>query len=102
MRARRRELETDLMRGAANATFEGLLVCEGATIVTVNDNFAAHVDIGLTFFDQPNRFIEGTLVRVDGSKIPVELIQRSIDFGGTPHRAVAVRDLRARKEAEKH
>jgi diguanylate cyclase len=37
MRARRRERETDL---AANATFEGLLVCEGATIVTVNENFA--------------------------------------------------------------
>jgi diguanylate cyclase len=118
--ARRREGETELMRGATNATFEGLLVCDGATIVTVNDNFAAligcsddsvvgakleqyfaDVDIGLTFFDQPNRFIEGTLVHCDGSKIPVELIQRSIDFGGKPHRAVAVRDLRARKEAEK-
>jgi diguanylate cyclase len=35
MRARRRKLETELMRGAANATFEGLLVCEGATIVTI-------------------------------------------------------------------
>ena len=121
MRARRRELETDLMRGAANATFEGLLVCEGATIVTVNDNFAAltgcsadslvgakleqyfaDADISLTFFDHPNQPIEGTLVHFDGSKIPVELIQRSIDFGGKPHRAVAVRDLRARKEAEKH
>jgi diguanylate cyclase len=121
MRARRRELETELMRGAANATFEGLLVCDGATIVTVNDNFAAligcptdsvigteleqyfiDVDFGLTFFDQPNRFIEGTLLHCDGSKIPVELIQRSIDLGGKPHHAVAVRDLRARKEAEKN
>jgi diguanylate cyclase (GGDEF)-like protein/PAS domain S-box-containing protein len=120
MRARRRELETGLMRDATNATFEGLLVCEGATIVTVNDNFAAligcsvdsmvgakleqyfaDVDI-LTFFDHPNQSIEGALVHFDGSKIPVELIQRSIDFGGKPHRAVAVRDLRARKEAEKH
>jgi diguanylate cyclase len=120
MRARRRELETDLMRGAANATFEGLLVCEGATIVTVNDNIAAlmgcsadsvvgakleqyfaDVDI-LTFFDHPNQSIEGSLVHFDGSKIPVELIQRSIDLGGKPHRAVAVRDLRARKDAEKY
>jgi diguanylate cyclase (GGDEF)-like protein/PAS domain S-box-containing protein len=120
MRARRRELETGLMRGATNATFEGLLVCEGTTIVTVNDNIAAlmgcsadsvvgakleqyfaDVDI-LTFFNHPNQSIEGTLVHFDGSKIPVELIQRSIDFGGKPHRAVAVRDLRARKEAEKH
>src|SRR3984893_5530949 len=121
MRARRRKRETGLMRGAANATFEGLLVCEGATIVTVNDNFAsligcsadgvigakleqyfADADISRTFFDHPNQSIEGTLVHFDGSKIPVELIQRSIDFGGKPHRAVAVRDLRARKEAEKH
>jgi diguanylate cyclase (GGDEF)-like protein/PAS domain S-box-containing protein len=121
MRARRRKRETGLMRGAANATFEGLLVCEGATIVTVNDNFAsligcsadsvvgatleqyfADVDILRTFFDHPNQSIEDTLIHVDGSKIPVELIQRSIDFGGKPHRAVAVRDLRARKEAEKH
>ncbi|MGH6839769.1 MAG: putative bifunctional diguanylate cyclase/phosphodiesterase, partial [Methylocella sp.] len=120
MRACRRELETELMRGAANATFEGLLVCDGATIVSVNDNFAALIgcaadsvvganleqyfadaDVLLTFFDQPNQFIEGTLVRGDGSKIPVELVQRSIDFGGKPHRAVAVRDLRSRKEAEK-
>jgi len=121
MRARRRERETELMRGTANATFEGLLVCDGATIVTVNDNFAALIgcstdsvvgaslekyfadaDISRTFFGHPNQSIEGTLVHFDGSKIPVELVQRSIDFGGKPHRAVAVRDLRARKEAEKH
>src|ERR1700736_783519 len=120
MRARRRELETGLMRGAANSIFEGLLVCEGATIVTVNDNFAALIGCSadsvvgtkleqffadadiLTFFDHPNQSIEGNLVHFDGSKIPVELIQRSIDFGGKPHRAIAVRDLRARKDAEKH
>src|SRR5580704_12398392 len=97
------------------------LVCEGDTIVTVNDNFAALIgcsadsvvgakleqyfsgtDISRTFFDHPIQSIEGTLVHFDGSKIPVELIQRSIDFGVKPHRVVAVRDLRARKEAEKH
>ncbi|MGQ0445348.1 MAG: EAL domain-containing protein [Beijerinckiaceae bacterium] len=120
MRARRRQRETDLMRATANATFEGLLVCEGANIVTANDNFAALIgcsmdsvvgaNLGqyfagadiLTFCDHPNQSFEGTLVRFDGSRIPVELVQRSIVFGGTPHRAVAVRDLRARKEAEKH
>src|ERR1700730_6444030 len=120
MRTRRRELETDLMRGAANATFEGLLICESTTIVTVNDNFAALIgcsadrlvgtkleqyfadkDVLVTFFDHPNQSVEGNLLHFDGSKIPVELIQRPIDFGGKPHRAIAVRDLRARKEAEK-
>ena len=41
MRDRRRaELEFDRMRGLANAAVEGLLVCEGDTIVTVNNSFA--------------------------------------------------------------
>jgi diguanylate cyclase len=121
MRARRRELETYLMRCAANATFEGLLVCDGSTVVTVNNNFVSLIgrstdilvgtrleqyfadrDVFVTFFDHPNQPVEAHLVRLDGSKIPVELIQRPIDFGGKPHRAIAVRDLRARKEAEKH
>jgi diguanylate cyclase len=65
------------------------------------EQYFAGADI-LTFFDHPDRSIEGTLVHFDGSKIPAELIQRSIDFGGKPHRAVAVRDIRARTEAEKH
>ena len=44
MRDRRRgELETDRMRGLANAAVEGLLVCDGEKIVTVNDSFAALV-----------------------------------------------------------
>ena len=37
---RRQELEADRMRGLANAAVEGLLVCDGETIVTVNDKFA--------------------------------------------------------------
>ena len=118
---RERQLECHRMRGIANATFEGLLVCDGNTIVTVNNNFISLIgcsadtligtkleqyfagnDIFLTFFEHPNEFVEGTLVHSGGSKIPVELIQRPIDFGGKPYRAVAVRDLRARKEAEQH
>ena len=35
-------------------------------------------------------------------EMPVELIMRPIDFAGKPHRAIAVRDLRARKSAEQH
>ena len=117
MRARRRELETELMRGAANATFEGLLVCDGATIVTVNDNFAAltgctadsavgarleqyfaDVDIGLRFSRSTEPVHRGqlsSLRRLENT--PVELVERSIDFDGNPHRAIAVGDLRARR-----
>ena len=116
---RRRELERT--RGLADAAFEGLLVCEGSTIVTVNSNFASLVgchpdtlvgtelktyfadeDTTQTFFGHPNQPVDATLLHFDGSKIPVELIQRPIDFSGTPHCVIAVRDLRARKEAENH
>ncbi len=38
---RRSDLEADRMRGLANAAVEGLLVCDGDTIVTVNTSFAA-------------------------------------------------------------
>ena len=122
MRDRRRgELEADRMRGLANAAVEGLLVCEGETVVTVNNSFAhligAPADgmVGETlekFFpeeatrlkltERPNQPIEGQLQRADGSMTPVELIVRPVDFAGRVHRAIAVRDLQARKEAEQH
>jgi diguanylate cyclase (GGDEF)-like protein/PAS domain S-box-containing protein len=122
MRDRRRgELEVDRMRGLANAAVEGLLVCEGNSIVTVNNSFAALVgwpaesmslatleqcfpDEGtrLKLFERPNHPVEGDLLHADGSRTPVELILRAVDYGGMPHHAIAVRDLRARKQAEQH
>jgi diguanylate cyclase (GGDEF)-like protein/PAS domain S-box-containing protein len=122
MRDRRRaELEFDRMRGLANAAVEGLLVCEGDAIVTVNDSFARLVgspadcmartkleqcfpDEGtrLRLFERPNQPVEGDLLHADGSRTPVELILRPVDYGGKPHHAIAVRDLQARKQAEQH
>ncbi len=122
MRSRRRaELEFERMRGLANAAVEGLLVCDGDAIVTVNDSFAALVgtpavhmagaklaryfpdeDCRYKLFEQPNQSLEGELLHVDGSKSPVELILRPIDYGGQPHHVIAVRDLEARKRAEQH
>jgi diguanylate cyclase (GGDEF)-like protein/PAS domain S-box-containing protein len=120
MRDRRRgELEFDRMRGLANAAVEGLLVCDGNSIVTVNNSFADLVgsppecmtkleqcfpDEGtrLKLFERPNQPVEGDLLRADGSSTPVELILRSVDYGGRPHHAIAVRDLQARKQAEQH
>jgi diguanylate cyclase len=119
---RRQELEADRMRGLANAAAEGLLVCDGETVVTVNDTFAAlsgyasaeavvgtdlekylpDPDLRLKLFDRENQLVEGILHSCSGAEVPVELIQRTVDLGGKPHRAVAVRDLRARKEAEKN
>jgi len=122
MRDRKRgELENDRMRGLANAAVEGLLVCNGETIVTANDSFTKLIGGGAddligakleqfivdegtrqTLWGRPNHPVEGELLHKDGSSTPVELIQRPVDFAGKPHRAVAVRDLRARKKAEQH
>jgi diguanylate cyclase len=122
MRDRRRsELENERMRGLANAAIEGLVVCEGEKIITVNDSFAALVGdspdkiVGTTieqYFEdedalsrlreRPNVPVEGEISRLDGVRTPVELIQRPVDFAGKPHCAIAVRDLSARKEAENH
>jgi diguanylate cyclase (GGDEF)-like protein/PAS domain S-box-containing protein len=118
---RRGELETDRMRGLANAAVEGLLVCDGENIVTVNDSFAALVGISpeqvvgtalsqylpdeetrALLFTDDHMSIEGDLRKADGSYNPVELILRPVDFAGKPHHAIAVRDVSARKNAEQH
>jgi diguanylate cyclase (GGDEF)-like protein/PAS domain S-box-containing protein len=117
----RGELETARMRGLANAAVEGLVVCDGETIVTVNNSFAVLVGSStfglagaalercipeqrtrLQLMERADHPVESELLHSDGSRTPVELIMRPIDFGGRPHRAIAVRDLRARKQAEQH
>jgi diguanylate cyclase (GGDEF)-like protein/PAS domain S-box-containing protein len=122
MRSRRRtQLEFDRMQGLANAAVEGLLVCDGDVIVTVNNSFARLVgapaealtgvklaqffpdeDMRRKLIEQPNQSIEGELMHVDGSTTPAEMLLRPIDYGGRPHHVVAVRDLQARKRAEQH
>jgi diguanylate cyclase len=118
---RRSELETDRMRDLADASVEGLLVCDGQTIVSANKSFsqlagvAANSLVGGTLescfpdsvarfklMSQPNHAVETELRHRDGSATPVELIMRPIIFAERPHHVIAVRDLRARKAAERH
>jgi diguanylate cyclase (GGDEF)-like protein/PAS domain S-box-containing protein len=118
---RRSELEVDRMRDLANASVEGLLVCDGETIVSVNTSFAALtgwsaaslVGAGLDgcFPDRAartkllvgsNQPVETALRHADGSTSSVELLLRPIVYAGRPHHVIAVRDLQARKEAEQH
>ncbi|HMH95906.1 MAG TPA: EAL domain-containing protein [Bradyrhizobium sp.] len=118
---RRSEREVDRMRDLANASVEGLLVCDGEVIVSVNTSFARLAGlssanlVGATlescFPDQvartellsrSNQTVETELRHLDGSTTPVELILRPIVFAGRPHQVVAVRDLQARKNAEQH
>jgi diguanylate cyclase len=119
--ARRSELEVDRMRDLADASVEGLLVCDGEAIVSVNTSFAqlagvpasSLVGAGLErcFPDKiarakllagSNQPVETSLRHRDGSATPVELLLRPIVFAGRPHHVVAVRDLQARKQAEQH
>jgi diguanylate cyclase (GGDEF)-like protein/PAS domain S-box-containing protein len=118
---RRTELEGDRLRGLANAAVEGLIVCHDDVIVTVNNSFAtlagadvAYIvgaslerfipdeEIRARLFASPNIAIEAELRQNEGKSIPIELIHRPIDFSGRPHHAIAVRDLRSRKQAERH
>ena len=106
------------MRGLADAAVEGLLVSKDQIIVTANRSFMALVGVPqsliagrhlLDFFDAAvmteltthlNTAIETDLIAGDGSKLPVEVILREVDFSGRPHQAVAVRDLSARRSAD--
>ena len=108
------------MQRLANAAIEGLMMCNGTTIVSVNDSLAelaggsgrhdrhrhrqvaaerrrARTSAGPSGHCDRDRFAQRK-----GELSPVELILRPIDFGGRPHQAIAVRDLTARREAERH
>jgi diguanylate cyclase (GGDEF)-like protein len=121
MRDRRRAAtEASRMRGLADAAVEGLLVVKDGNIVTANASFMKLVDVPqrliagrhlADFFapaavtslnENPNTPLEAELTTAAGAKLPVEVILREVDFGGTPHHAVAVRDLSTRKQAEQH
>ncbi len=116
----RAALEGERLRSLANAAVEGLVVCRGDVIVSANDSFSrlvavpveALVGLNLSNFVDPqdlraaeaggpDRPVEAELAPAEGSILPVEMIMRSVAFGGEPHQALAVRDLRARLRAER-
>ncbi|RUV43038.1 MAG: GGDEF and EAL domain-containing protein [Mesorhizobium sp.] len=118
LRFRRHQAEAQRMHGLANAAVEGLIVCDGSRIVSANDSIAALSGIApgtLNVMPLSDLFgervasaiaggsgqaQEAELRSQDGTRIPVELIARSIDYCGKPHDVVAVRDMRERKKAE--
>ncbi|RUV22559.1 EAL domain-containing protein [Mesorhizobium sp. M1A.F.Ca.IN.022.04.1.1] len=118
LRFRRHQAEAQRMHGLANAAVEGLIVCDGSRIVSANDSIAALSGIApgtlnvMTLSDLFGERVasaiaggsgqaqEAELRSQDGTRIPVELIARSIDYCGKPHDVVAVRDMRERKKAE--
>ncbi|WP_407527757.1 putative bifunctional diguanylate cyclase/phosphodiesterase [Methylobacterium oryzisoli] len=120
-RARRRREQQELIQSLANAAVEGIAVCDGDRIVTVNTSLAqllgrsAESLVGRPLAEivpaevaerattaATGSIVESQLREPDGTPIPVEMILRTIAFAGRPHLAIAVRDLRARRQAEQH
>ena len=117
---KRNAAEQSRMRGLADAAVEGLIVCDQRMVVAVNASFQrllgnAQSEIAgrqisdflaptdcITLFDNVNQLLETELTALSGERIPVEVVLREVDFGGRVHQAIAVRDLRARKQAEHH
>ena len=115
------ELEVDRMRGLADASAEGLLVCYGDKIVSINSSLTELTGyvpddvIGECWRSACPRSPSGaswSRGRGSGSRpscamstvnsFPPNSSFASIDFAGQPHHAIAVRDLRDRKKAEEH
>ncbi|SCY66166.1 bifunctional diguanylate cyclase/phosphodiesterase [Microvirga guangxiensis] len=116
---RRRLLEMERMRDLTDAAVEGLVLCRGETIVSVNQSFARLADVDFAqirgrdlvscvpdatklkmLFDDLGQVVEADLRDRHGTLIPVELIARQITYNGEPHNVIAFRDLRDRRNAE--
>jgi diguanylate cyclase (GGDEF)-like protein/PAS domain S-box-containing protein len=120
IRERRRSfLEMERMRDLTDAAVEGLVLCDGETVVSVNQSFARLAGVGPeqicgqglaawvpdsaireTVFASFGSPVETELRHSSGALIPVELIARSISYNNHPHNVVAFRDLRDRRNAE--
>jgi diguanylate cyclase (GGDEF)-like protein len=118
LRDRRHSAESVRMRELADAAVEGIVIVRQGTISATNHSFrklvGSEADASsrplLDFLDAeacealeraPNATIEGQL-RVAGGSIPVEAVAHDIEFQGVRQRAIAIRDVSTRKEAEEH
>jgi diguanylate cyclase (GGDEF)-like protein/PAS domain S-box-containing protein len=116
---RHSKLEAERLHSLANAAVEGLVVCTGDTVVSANRSFAKLIGLPqaalagtalsaylpgdaarLAVAGQPERPVEAEIRQADGTLVPVEVIMQPVEHAGRPHYAVAVRDLRARRQAE--
>lgn len=119
LREQRRANESLRIRQLADAAVEGLIVCDDSRIVSANLSFCelantreedAVIRPVQSFFEDfdkvelaasDNSPVETLLKVSDEETVPVELINREIFFCGRPHRLLAIRDIRERKDAEK-
>ncbi len=120
LRERKRSaLELERMRDLTDAAVEGLVLCDGETIVSVNQSFARLAGVtpericgqslaewvpdGFkreTLFAAFGKALEAELRLSDDVAIPVEIVARQITYNNRLHNVVVFRDLRDRKNAE--
>jgi len=115
--ARNAAEEARRIRDFADAAIEGLVVIDGNTIVDANRSFLrlagydrqtqipaslAEMFEGLdTYAASPagQSAVECRLIGADGRERDVEVLQRTVRWGGASRRVLAVRDISERKEA---
>lgn len=103
------------------AATEGMLILEAGRIVAANRTAtttlgrAAEALVGVVAFDLiapedreavrarrlgPARAYETTIVRPDGTRVPVQIVSRQIRYGGGDARLVTLQDITERRAAE--
>ncbi len=110
--------EMQHMTDLANATIEGLLICDGDTVTAANCKIVAMTGcaqaelLGRTIEQllhipgdkrkdlDAGESIEAHLHTADNVKIDVEVLAHTVAYAGRPQTALAVLDIRARKKAE--
>lgn len=118
LRDRRHSAESVRMRELADAAVEGIVIVRQGTISATNRSFrqlmGSDADATgrplLAFLDaaacvaleaSPNATIDAELSTAGGT-IPVEAVAHEIEFQGVRQRAIAIRDVSSRKQAEAH
>ncbi|MXQ11466.1 EAL domain-containing protein [Microvirga makkahensis] len=115
----RAALEMERMRDLTDAAVEGLVLCDGETIVSVNRSFIRLINFRIdeicgralsmcipdaavrkAVFEVMGRAVETDLCDAQGELVPVEVIAHQITYNGRQHNVVAFRDLRDRRNAE--
>ncbi len=120
LRARRSAAaERRRMTSLAEAAVEGLMICDGDIVVTVNTSFAllsgfpaaeiAGTKLAALLPECSGRDawprrgaapVETVLLARSGEAVPVEVLVNDVHFAGKLHQVIALRDLGARKRAE--
>ncbi len=118
--AARDRLEADRVRQLADSTLEGILIHRNGRIIDGNQSLAALIGFALAdlrdspvarlipkggdvslWTAEPDAVLKETDVNTaDGRLLPVEILSRSINYGGAPAVVTALHDVRERRASE--